>query len=58
MKTENKCFKKITNNDIYNLLIEQGKEIQRNKTRSIVNAWLGSTALSVSIGVLIAGVLI
>ena len=58
MNNENRTFKKITNNDIYNLMLEQGKEIARNKTRSIVNFWLGSTALSISIGILIGGILL
>ena len=58
MSNKNKTFKKITNNDIYNLIQEQNKQIQKNKIKSIVNSWISSTALSVSIGVLISGVLI
>ncbi len=58
MNNENKTFKKITNNDIYNLIQEQNKQIQKNKIKSIVNSWISSTALSISIGILITGILI
>ena len=58
MSNENKTFKRITNNDIYNLIQEQNKQIQKNKLKSVVNSWISSTALSVSIAILITGILI
>ena len=58
MKEKNKTFKRITNNDIYSLMLEQGKCIATNKTKTIVNSWISTTALSVSLGVLIGAVII
>ena len=58
MTAKDKTFKRITNNDIYNLIQEQNKQIQKNKLKSVVNSWISSTALSVSIAILITGILI
>ena len=51
-------FKEITNEDIYEELVEYKKCQQKQDTKITVNRWIASTALTLVIGVIIGGLII
>jgi hypothetical protein len=48
-----KCFKEITNEDIYNQILEVRTEISVLKSKAKLNTWIASTALSMVVGLTI-----
>ena len=49
-------FVKITNKDIYNELVNFGKEFGKTKTQIKLNTWIATTALT--LGLFIVGVIL
>jgi len=58
MTTNNKCFVKVTNQDIYTEIVELRKSFDAIKSKVKLNTWIASTALSLVIGAIFGSIFI
>lgn len=58
MTTNNKCFVKVTNQEIYAEIVELRKSFDSIKSKVKLNTWIASTALSLVIGAIFGSIFI
>ena len=51
------AFMEITNEDIYKEIQEIKKDLSCMKSRTKINAWLGCTAMTLVVGIIMKGVI-